>query len=298
MQGKSGFDVIIGNPPYVNFKKIPYSFPENTYTCAACSDLFAITIERSHQLINNTGITGFIIPLSGLSTESMVSLRNHVFSGKFSNWNSYYSASDQPASLFSGVRHRLLITINKVNKNGVIQCYSTNFIKWFSNERQFLFDARIVYRNISTFQIKCIKISTAFEKRILGIFSNYKTIANYISSSGKPVYYHNAPVHWGKIFDFVPYYSVAGKQQQSSHLKELTVMNDNIQSVIISLLNSTFFYWYNWQFSNCRDLSQKDVLRAPINSENISPELQARFQELRRELLRDFKKNSRIYKRV
>ena len=118
VQGRGGFDVVIGNPPYVNIKNIPYDFPDNSYRCLDCKDLFAITVERSFQLLSDFSKSGFIIPLSGLSTESMLSFRKHVFSGRYSSWNSYYSASDQPASLFSGVRHRLLITIN--------HCYPKN----------------------------------------------------------------------------------------------------------------------------------------------------------------------------
>ncbi len=142
---QGGFDVIIGNPPYVNFKKIDYNFRSDNYSCIACKDLFAITVERAFQLIRESGRCGVIIPLSGLSTDSMIDLKNFIFSKSLISWNSYYSASDQPASLFTGVRHRLLITINQVGVSEKKFRFSTNFLKWFSDERTALFEKFLIY---------------------------------------------------------------------------------------------------------------------------------------------------------
>ena len=106
-----------------------------SFNCIPCKDLFAVTIERSINLIAEQGRNGFIVPLSALSTETMSPLRNIIFNNSKCIWNSYYSASDHPASLFSGVRHRLLITLNVVKLGSNSLKYSTNFLKWFSDER-------------------------------------------------------------------------------------------------------------------------------------------------------------------
>jgi len=295
---KGGFDVIIGNPPYVNFKKVDYQFRADDYKCIDCKDLFAITIERSFVLNKDNGRNGFIVPLSGLSTETMLSLRNYLFSNTSLSWNSYYSASDQPASLFSGVRHRLLITLNEVGKSKEAKRYSTNFLKWFSNERQELFSAIVKYEDISTDLPLHSKISTNTEKSILLKLGKQKTLEYFVTKSGSKVYYHNAPVHWGKIFDFVPFFSIGGVQQQSSHLKEIYLKDKKDASGVICLLNSSLFYWFNWQYSNCRDLSQKDIFRMPISLNLLESDSKDSLVELKTLLMDDLKKNSKVYRRV
>jgi hypothetical protein len=179
-----------------------------------------------------------------------------------------------------------------------MKSFSTNFLKWFSNERDILFEKFIQYEDISSGVPRNSKISNELEKGILKRLNNYKPLANYISRSGKSIYYHNAPVHWGKIFDFVPYYSVDGNQQQSSHLKSLTFSFDLDADVTICLLNSSLFYWYNWQYSNCRDLSLKDILRMPISVDKMGTLIKKELSSLKKKLMSDLKKNSRIYKRV
>ena len=298
INGNGGFDVVIGNPPYVSFGKINYSFDITTYNCLECKDLFAITIDRSHQIVNRFAQSGFIVPLSALSTDTMIKIRKHIFNGKASVWNSYYSASDQPASLFSGVRHRLLITIASFGKAINIKYFSTNFLKWFTDERNNLFDTKIRYQDLSIANIvPNSKISTNIESNIIRTISKDKSLSNYITKFGKSIYYHNAPVHWGKVFDFIPYYKVGKKEQQSSHLKEICFRNEMDCSIATCLLNSSFFYWYNWQYSNCRDLSLKDIFRVPFSIDLSKVKLKL-FHNYKTKLMKDLKENSRIYKRV
>jgi hypothetical protein len=299
---KGGFDVIIGNPPYVNFKKVEYSFKPHEYSCYECKDLFTLTIERSFCINKDLGRNGFIIPLSGLSTESMISFRKLIFNNVNTTWNSYFSASDQPASLFNGVRHRLLITLNEIGSGKTKQttpiCFSTNFQKWFSNERDTLFEKYMKYCKIPDDLPYNSKISSGLEISILNKLNTKRTLNNFIAASGIVIYYHNAPVHWGKTFDFIPYYSVNSVQQQSSHLKEICFQNQEDASAVICLLNSTVFYWYNWQYSNCRDLSQKDIFRMPTSLNEIEHSKKLQFINLKKELMGNLKKNSKLYRRV
>lgn len=297
-----GFDVIIGNPPYVNFKKVEYSFKENQIKCFSCKDLFALTIERSLLIGRLGGRNGFIIPLSGFSTDTMLPLRKLILSSVKNSWNSYYSASDQPASLFNGVRHRLLITINQVineiKEKDYTSYYSTNFLKWFSSERDNLFERSIQYCQLKKPLPPNSKISKTDEVSILNKVMKKRNLNDCISKIGYIVYYHNAPVHWGKIFDFIPYFSIGGKQQQSSHLKEITFKNKEDAAIFICILNSTLFYWFNWQYSNCRDLSTKDVLRMPISIGEFSGLNKNKLLKLKNDLMKDLKKNSKLYSRI
>jgi len=186
-------------------------------------------------------------------------------------------------------------TLEKKNET---KYFSTNFNKWFSNERDDLFSKFPKYADVSQAIPNNSKISLTFEKDILLKLDKFKPLNNYVSKSGSIVYYHNAPVHWGKIFDFIPYFSIAGKQQQSSHLKHLYLNSKEDAAVIICLLNSSLFYWFNWQYSNCRDLSQKDIFRMPIDLDKMKVDAKKEFISLKNNLMTNLKKNSKLYQRV
>jgi hypothetical protein len=294
-----GFDVVIGNPPYVNFRKVEYRIP-SSYTCSVCSDLFAVCTERSYSIGRDQARLGLIIPLSATSTDTMTPLKQCISKSSASVWTSYFSASDQPASLFTGVRHRLMILLSHKGNHPDFKLQTTRFIKWFNPERDALFGCFIEYARSTgnSFDPFC-KLSTATELSVLGKVLAKKSLAHDVATVGTPVYYHNAPVHWGKVFDFVPHFRVgAAKPQQSSHLKSICFQDDTSAKVALCLLNSSLFYWFNWQYSNCRDLSSKDVFRAPLDIKSMSPASMKQLASLATELMDDFRRHKSLYSRV
>jgi hypothetical protein len=296
INGNGGFDVVIGNPPYVATRKFDYKII-GPYSTINCGDLFGITMDRSFQLINQLSTFGMIVPLSGTSTKKMSELTKLIFEqGK--SWISYYSASDQPSSLFNGVRHRLMIPIIKINKKQT--SYSTNFLKWFSDERLCLFNNRIVYYpylSNCNYSKNC-KISLEKELSILNELFKDRDLGIYFRRHGNTVYYHDAPVHWGKVFDFIPKYVEGGIQKQSSHLKEIYFDSEEYAKLVICYLNSSIFYWYNWQYTNCRDLTKGNIEIVRFDFKNISNIHNSRLFSLCSELMTDLRKNSKIYSRV
>ena len=62
----AGFDVVIGNPPYINIENLPiatknYLF-KNYQTCTGRTDIYVAFLEKSISILNIKGIMGFIIP--------------------------------------------------------------------------------------------------------------------------------------------------------------------------------------------------------------------------------------------
>jgi hypothetical protein len=239
---KGGFDVVIGNPPYVAFSKINYKIIEQQYRCYSCKDIFALVLECA-KILSNNGNHGFIIPLSGFSVDGMQSLRNLYIEKSRFIWNSYYSASAQPSTLFNGVRHRLQIIISNKNSNGnECHCYTTNFMKWFSNQRDTLFNTCLNYILLRESDTKKEKISSLIELDILDKIHSNKSISDYIVDDGLKLFYHNAPVSWHKVFDFIPFYSEGGIVKQSSHLKNICFPNKEYLFMVLCLLNSSLLY--------------------------------------------------------
>lgn len=79
---KGGFDVIIGNPPYVRKQGLMEHYPEmcefyenNFQSATANYDIYALFMERSFDLINDKGIVSYILPHKFLVTDFGIGIR-------------------------------------------------------------------------------------------------------------------------------------------------------------------------------------------------------------------------------
>ncbi|MCP2037327.1 N-6 DNA methylase [Chryseobacterium sp. HSC-36S06] len=73
---KGGFDVVIGNPPYLrvqglreNFEKETKFYEENYNSATGRFDVYVLFLEKSYSLINSRGIVSFILPHKFLISE-------------------------------------------------------------------------------------------------------------------------------------------------------------------------------------------------------------------------------------
>ncbi len=297
INGNGGFDVIIGNPPYVqisaNSSNLSY-LPSHISASINCGDLYGYCLERMMQL--NPDKLGIIIPLSLTATNKMERLKKHLIEVSSHLWTSYFSASAQPCTLFEGVRHRLMILVSELGKEEC-KVYTTNFIKWITNERQNLFSGKLHY--LFSADLGCCKIANSIEYDALSKLLKEQQLGVYLRNNGYPVYYHNAPVYWGKVFDFIPMFQIGDNEPiQSSHLKSLFFENEVYSETVICILNSSLFYWFNWQFSNCRDLSVHNIEIFNITLSSIQNDNLIAFKQLCNRLMTDYKKNSVVYNRV
>lgn len=80
---KKGFDVVIGNPPYVNISNLPewqrIYFQNNFVTCKNKADLYAFFVEKATKLLVMNGKISFIMPQTWTTTTSFEPLRKLLF---------------------------------------------------------------------------------------------------------------------------------------------------------------------------------------------------------------------------
>jgi len=66
MVGEGGFDIVIGNPPYVRIQTLPKDqvafFSENFKSATGNYDIYALFVEQGLKLLKPGGILGFILP--------------------------------------------------------------------------------------------------------------------------------------------------------------------------------------------------------------------------------------------
>ena len=130
-----GFDVIIGNPPYIEYRKVKGFYSVHGSTAEPYKNLYAMVWERSIRL-TSAGYIGFIVPAASVCTEGYALLRNLLTAEGELVVSSY---GDNPGNLFKGIPHSRLsiILLNKRAKTRRI--FSSKYNRWRPQERDALF---------------------------------------------------------------------------------------------------------------------------------------------------------------
>lgn len=116
------FDVVIGNPPYVDIKQldpkiVKYLF-ENYNTVENRMNLYSTFVEKSLSLLKEGGYFGFIIPNSILYNESYTKIRKLLLSN-----TNLKKIVRLPDNVFEGVKIETVILIyKKTQKKKLEQC--------------------------------------------------------------------------------------------------------------------------------------------------------------------------------
>ena len=134
-----GFDVIIGNPPYLERSRLGGdSYSVKGFMTALCRDLYPWVVERAFQLRAPAGWLGLIIPVSLASSGTFDVLRDIVHAQSRSLWLSHFA--NRPGQLFVGAQNRLTILLSSLSDPSE-GSYSTCYHRWDARngERDFLF---------------------------------------------------------------------------------------------------------------------------------------------------------------
>ena len=249
-----GFDVIIGNPPYVGSKKVNYSLNPMNYRTCKSKNIYSICMERSINLQNFSSRLGMIIPISLVSGKGYRDIADILFS-KGTSWISHYS--NRPAKLFQGVEQRLTIYIGTKKGRDI---FSTKYNHWYEQERNFLLQ-NITYIFLQDYHkfhtFFPLKIGKAQSLNIIEkIFNGSNSIVDLLGFSKNGVWYHDGPTYWIRVLPFEP---IGNQSNRSSHYHRLRGKNNIDDLLLYSILISNLFYFYFKIYSNCRDLGITNI---------------------------------------
>ena len=90
-----GFDVIIGNPPYVEYSKVKKDYTVKGYKTESCANLYAYVFELSFQLLQKNGWKSMIIPHSAYCTDRMAPLQDLFYRHKQVGWIQTFGTSSR-----------------------------------------------------------------------------------------------------------------------------------------------------------------------------------------------------------
>ena len=281
-----GFDVILGNPPYVEYKDVKDSYKVYGFQTLECGDLYAFTMERAYRLLHRGGRVGLIVPVSIFCVDGFKSLQTLSLQKLESIWASSYA--NRPAQLFDGAQKRLTIVIGKRGESTTPTVHTTAYYRWRKEEFPNLFRARVCYApmhtNFSVFQASLEKLGSTLEvsafSKLAGRSERLETAVTSVAKHR--VFYTRKFGYFLAFLDFVPRVTEirTRKQVTPSELKDLSFLNTAaVLTTIASLSSSTFFWFWN-VLSDCRNLNRRDILSFPLNPIALTEQERGRLAAL------------------
>ena len=260
INGNGGFDVIIGNPPYVEIPTIEYriNFAQSSY-----SNLYAYCIERCRMLLNEDSYEGLIVPMSLTSIREYGQLR--VFINNAYKLNYITNHAIRPISLFTGVSQRVSIIISSNSTNDKI-LKTTNYLR--TRDRHILFKT-IEYCD-AEFELNRNQLLPKIGNNLLKdiykkIHLKRKDVMAHKSLNSSSLLYFKdyGETYWIFPFNFDPCLTPV------KSFKNLMFENGVINKVYVAL-NSSLFYIFYTIISDCWHLGVWHLMEFPISIDEIN----------------------------
>ncbi len=250
-----GFDVIIGNPPYVEMSDLADQYAIKNLSLIETGNLFAVCMERFTALLHSRGRVGVIVPISSVSTPRMLPLMkllNRSFGPLcLSNF------AVRPGKLFVGVDMNLTIIVGeKTAGKSVPSAFATGYNRWSEHLRPSLFQI-LEYADSSLMEDSSAftKLGTVIERSILERIAKQPSLTRLRggSTSSDRVFYHSGGRYFRKCI----------RDQLSNEYKALC-LRKGASDAIICLLSSSLYYWFWIGISDCYHVTKRDIDAAPV----------------------------------
>lgn len=254
INGNSGFDVVIGNPPYVEYTKrdrttglsVSDIYKIRNYKTEPCSNLYAFVIERTLLIAKDSNNISFIVPLTIASNNNMQIVRDMICN----NGGVFYSHYEiRPSKLFEGVDQR--ITIFVIRKDCANTINSTSIRRWKAEHRNLLFQT--IYYSPSFNNGSIWRTSSIIETSIYKKFAKQTAISRYLATfknDNCKICYRTAGVRYWIIF------LNNGFNTESLSNKDNYFQEADMAYYYMAALNSNLFWWYyslNFDMFNLKD---------------------------------------------
>ena len=284
-----GFNAIIGNPPYVEYKKIQDEYTVQEYQTHTCGNLYAFLLERCFTLANDESRIGMIVQLPIVCTDRMVPIQTIYTQNSQEVWFSTFG--DRPGRLFYGLQHiRAAIAINEVRKGQPSITMTTKYNRWQTSARSTLFTTMTFCKSPQWyFEGTIPKFGNSID---FGIAEKlHSNVPLSLSMHGNSViYYHNAIEYWIRAMTFQPFFwNQKNGKQLSTHIKKITFRDPVLARAACAALNSSLFYWWYIALSDCRDLNLREIMNFPLGIEKMPARLLSDLGNMSERLMIDLR---------
>jgi hypothetical protein len=295
---RRGFDVVLGNPPYVEYQQVRQLYRLDGYATLETGNLFALTIERSAHLLAPGGRCGMIVPSSATCTDGYRSLQQLLLAQQELHIASF---SDQRGRLFDLPHPRLCVLLfakPDPRYTRTSRVFSTPYLKLGHGSRRCLFE-HLRYTEVTGLaQAGFIpRYGSPLERTICEKLARQAhTLGAYLSPAGAyPIYYTRKLSWFVQVTPFIPLIlDSQGQARAPSELKTLRFASPVHAQIALAALNSTLFYWLVTTRSDCRNLNKREVAGFPLDLACICPLLQQELCQLSEQLGRDLREQARM----
>ena len=287
-----GFDVIIGNPPYVEFPSSDVNYHFDSLISSDCGNLYGCCIERGLFLSNQNGKFSFIIPVAITCSKRMNNvitlLKNKTSFITFANFD------DRPGKLFEMIEH-LRATIFVASKGSstdkpIIQ--ATKYNRWYTINRNFLFQ-NIRYVDVSEFVDSftipkfTLPLECSINRKIHNVSSKIQSF--YGTDKSHAVFFRAAGGGYFLLIKSeksITY--IDGVKDDVKAEKPLPINRDFSNISIGAMLSSSLFYWNYIAYTDCRNLTKGFIDNFPISVEIVN---NANLISIGKSLFKDYEDN-------
>src|SRR6266487_820451 len=289
-----GFDVVIGNPPYVEFKKVSNLYKFTNFTTSVTGNLYALIMERCASLLAPGGRFGMIVPASATCTDGYLPLQQILL-----EQSSLYIASfsDQRGKLFD-ISHPRLCIISYQKRPGLNRVFTTPYIKPEWKLRKFLFQ-RLEFIEV-TQQIRTgiiPRYRSPIEQSLHAkLYNQSRHLGDYLYKTGTHKVFFTRKLSWFvQVTPFIPrIIDAQGRIRKPSELKMLLFSSQERADIAFVALNSNLFYWFLTTGSDCRNLNMREVLGLPFNIDEIPPSIRKDLLKLASLLTKELQVHSEM----
>ena len=183
---KGGFDVVIGNPPYVRKQGLMEYYPEmciyyeNKFTSATGNyDIYALFMEKSYKLINNIGIVSFILPHKFLVSDFGEGIRTFFKENTaveslvhFGSEIVFKEASTYTCIVDLTKTEKQKVNFKKINPNQIFEPFVWDTMSYTNlSENNWDLQSEQVFNVIDKLKEQPFKVDNVFDKIFQGIAS-------------------------------------------------------------------------------------------------------------------------------
>lgn len=292
MHGNGGFDVIIGNPPYVEFpsKDVNYSF--NTLISCNCGNLYGCCIERGLTISNDFGKFSFIIPVAITCSKRMNNVIDLLKSK--ASFITFANFDDRPGKLFEMIEH-LRASIFIASKNVTEDCpaiYATKYNRWYSQNRFLLFQ-QLRYVEVSEFVDSftipklSLPIECSINRKVLSLPTKVQSF--YGTDKSYSVFFRAAGGGYFLLIKSEKSITIIDGVREDVKAEKPLPINRSFSNVSIgAMLSSSLFYWNYIAYTDCRNLTKSFIDNFSISKEIVTDKELIRIGQL---LFDDYENN-------